>query len=175
MKQDSALGYEAFFLAQLQYKNTAEIIARKGIKLITDAGAFNRYGLYRETKKLFEEKGFPDVKIAWVEGDNVGKQVMEHAKDAGRFPHLDIPGQDLSQIKTEILTANAYIGLGGVVAALKGGAQIIICGRICDATPVMAISSWCARPRLLSSRLHKYIVVGGMVGQKRTTTNLLVR
>ncbi|KAK7467614.1 hypothetical protein VKT23_004667 [Stygiomarasmius scandens] len=142
MKQDSALGYEAFFLAQLQYKNTAEIIARKGTKLITDAGAFNPYGLYRETKKLFEEKGFPDVEIAWVEGDNVGKQVMEHAKDAGRFPHLDIPGQDLSQIKTEILTANAYIGLGGVVAALKAGAQIIICGRICDATPVMAISLW---------------------------------
>ncbi|KAF5373585.1 hypothetical protein D9758_000946 [Tetrapyrgos nigripes] len=142
MKDNSALGYEPFFLTQLQYKNTLEIVARKGIKLITDAGAFNPYGLYRETKKLLEEKGLSDVKMAWVEGDNVGQEVVAHAKDVGRFPHLDIPDEDLSKVKTEILSANAYIGVGGVIAALEAGAQIIICGRICDATAVMAVCSW---------------------------------
>ncbi|KAF5373616.1 hypothetical protein D9758_000983 [Tetrapyrgos nigripes] len=142
MKEDSRRGYEAFFLGQLDYMNTAEIIAQKGIKLITDAGAFNTFGLYQETKKLFAAKGFPDVKVAWVEGDSVTEEVVAQASVSGRFPHLDISEQDLSTVKSEILSANAYIGLRGVVAALEAGAQIIICGRICDATAVMAVSFW---------------------------------
>jgi len=143
MNQDSSRGYEAFFLGQLGYNNTASIIAQKNIKLITDAGAFNTYGLYVETKKLFAAKGFPNVKVAWVEGDNVLAEVKTFAQDPGKFPHLDIPGEDLSSVKEEILSANAYIGIRGVVAALEAGAQVIICGRICDATAVMAVSAWC--------------------------------
>ncbi|KAK7467666.1 hypothetical protein VKT23_004719 [Stygiomarasmius scandens] len=142
MNQDSSRGYEAFFLGQLGYNNTASIIAQKNIKLITDAGAFNTYGLYVETKKLFAAKGFPNVKVAWVEGDNVLAEVKTFAQDPGKFPHLDIPGEDLSSVKEEILSANAYIGIRGVVAALEAGAQVIICGRICDATAVMAVSAW---------------------------------
>ncbi|KAI2814150.1 hypothetical protein CBS115989_8774 [Aspergillus niger] len=144
MQEDPELGYERGFLTHLNHKNAAEIIAEKNIKLVNDAGALNPYGLYKATKELLKSKGLSHVQVAWVEGDNVTAEVLK-AQETGntsRFPHLDIQGQDLIAITNRILSANAYIGCRGIVAALNAGAQIVICGRCCDASPVMGLASW---------------------------------
>ncbi|GAB1198384.1 hypothetical protein APSETT444_007703 [Aspergillus pseudonomiae] len=124
------LGYEKGFLAHLNYQNAAEVIAQKGIKIVHDGGALNPYGLYKATKELLESKGLGDVKVAWVDGDNVTADVQaaQEAGKAEKFPHLDIDGQDLSALENRIVSANAYIGAKGIVAALSAGAQIVICG-----------------------------------------------
>jgi hypothetical protein len=36
----------------------------------------------------------------------------------------------------------AYIGAWGIVAALNAGADIIICGRVTDASPVVGAATW---------------------------------
>ncbi|KAB8259289.1 hypothetical protein BDV32DRAFT_139010 [Aspergillus pseudonomiae] len=132
------------FLAHLNYQNAAEVIARKGIKIVHDRGALSPYGLYKATKELLESKDLGDVKVAWVDGDNVTADVQaaQEAGKAEKFPHLDIDGQDLSALENRIVSANAYIGAKGIVAALSAGAQIVICGRCCDASPVIGLASW---------------------------------
>ncbi|KAE8405038.1 hypothetical protein BDV37DRAFT_282273 [Aspergillus pseudonomiae] len=138
------LGYEKGFLAHLNYRNAAEVIAQKGIKIVHDGGALNPYGLYKATKELLESKGLGDIKVVWVDGDNVTADVQaaQEAGKAEQFPHLDIDGQDLSALENRIVSANAYIGAKGIVAALSAGAQIVICGRCCDASPVIGLASW---------------------------------
>ncbi|KAK7040851.1 hypothetical protein VNI00_009447 [Paramarasmius palmivorus] len=143
MMDNPELGYEVPALTQLKWMNAAEEIAKQGIKVVHDGGALNPYGLYKATKEYLAEKGLSHVKVAWVEGDNVKEQVeAEMASNPSSLPHLDIQGLDIGSVKGQILSANAYIGMGGIVAALTAGAQIVICGRCCDASPLMALAAW---------------------------------
>ncbi|KAE8353372.1 hypothetical protein BDV28DRAFT_157065 [Aspergillus coremiiformis] len=137
-------GYETAFLAHLSHKNAAEVIAQKGIKIVHNGGALNPYGLYKATKELLERDDLGNLKVAWVDGDNVVEQVLaaKKAGTASQFPHLDIEDVDLGSLENRILSANAYIGASGIVAALNAGAQIVICGRCCDASPVIGLSAW---------------------------------
>lgn len=172
------LGYEQSPLIQLRWATAAEEIVNRGIKWIHDGGALNPRGLYEETKKYLDSKGLLDkVKVSWVEGDNVCDRVKANLynNNGGEvYPHLDISGQTLNAaFKNEdvkkIVSANAYsesaqppltrlghsidsliVGMRGILAALQDGAQIIICGRVCDASPVMALGAWCA-PRITYS------------------------
>lgn len=139
MTDHPELGYEQGFLKHLSWKNAAEEVVKRGIKLVHDGGALNPRGLFEATKKLFEDKGLHGVKIAWVEGDNV-TELVKSGKTS--FEHLDIKNLDSSTIKADILSANAYIGMRGILAALNAGAQIVICGRCCDASPVMGLAAW---------------------------------
>ncbi|KAK6812553.1 hypothetical protein RU639_011740 [Aspergillus parasiticus] len=143
-EENPELGYEKGFLAHVNYMDAAEIIAQKGTKIVHDGGALNPYGLYMATKALLESKGRGDVKVAWVDGDNVTAEVQaaQKAGAAELFPHLDIDGRDLGALENRVVSANAYIGAKGIVAALSAGAQIVICGRCCDASPVIGLASW---------------------------------
>ncbi|KAI0126979.1 duf1446 domain-containing protein [Xylariales sp. AK1849] len=137
--KDPSKGYEPNFLKQLD-KESAEIIAEKKIKLIHNGGALNPKGLAEATEKLLESYGV-SLKVAFVEGDNVLGSLAE-LRAQGKTVHLDTAGRDLSMVTGHVLTCNAYIGMGGVVAALEAGADIIICGRCCDASPVMGAAAW---------------------------------
>ncbi|KAF5380736.1 hypothetical protein D9757_007157 [Collybiopsis confluens] len=152
MKEHPELGYEQSPLIQLRWANAAEELAARGIRWVHDGGALNPYGLYEEIKKYLNSKGLLDkIKLAWVEGDNVMKQIKTNLTSGNAqgkvYPHLDIPGQTLNdELKhsnlEQIVSANAYVGMRGILAALHDGAQVIVCGRICDASPVMALGAW---------------------------------
>jgi len=146
IQKNPELGYEKGFLTHLNWLTAAEEVAKRNIKLVHDGGALNPQGLYSATKSLLAEKGLSHIRVAWVEGDNVLPEILDNSlHQKAEVPHLDIPGVDLNSVKSSILAANAYIGMRGILAALNGGAQIVICGRICDASPVMALSAWSVR------------------------------
>ncbi|KAJ3801991.1 hypothetical protein GGU11DRAFT_767452 [Lentinula aff. detonsa] len=144
------LGYEQSPLIQLRWESAAEQVVNRGIKWVHDGGALNPRGLYDEIKRTLDDKGLlGKTKLAWVEGDDVINTVKTNLATAVKvYPHLDIPGQTLNQAFSkdgdvqQILSANAYVGLRGILAALEDGAQIIVCGRVCDASPVMALAAW---------------------------------
>jgi Acyclic terpene utilisation family protein AtuA len=48
----------------------------------------------------------------------------------------------LGVVSDKALAANAYTGMGGIVTALEHGADIVVCGRWCDASPVMGLAYW---------------------------------
>ena len=64
------------------------------------------------------------------------------------LPHLDSVNEKIQLVssnglltKDSMVSANAYLGARGIVAALRAGADIIICGRVADASPVIA-AAW---------------------------------
>ncbi|KAJ0331631.1 hypothetical protein COL5a_002296 [Colletotrichum fioriniae] len=138
------LGYEPNFLEQLAWHNgdAARLVAEKGIKIVHDGGALNPRGLAEKTHAYFESLGIRDVKVAWVSGDNVTDTVKRGA--FGRVMHLDQPGVEFDPHSQgdHLLAANAYTGMAGIVRALELGADIVVCGRCTDASPVMGIAAW---------------------------------
>ncbi|KAI0150774.1 hypothetical protein GGR57DRAFT_183002 [Xylariaceae sp. FL1272] len=136
-------GFEPGFLDQLAWHDgdAARLVAQNNIKIVHNGGALNPRGLALATDKYFKGLGTSGVRVAWVEGDNVTLGVKEGT--VGEIPHLDHAGISLESLDVEkLLSANAYTGQAGVVKALQEGADIVICGRCCDASTVMGLATW---------------------------------
>lgn len=136
------LGYEPNFLEQLAWENGAgaRALANNRIKVVHDGGALNPKGLAQKVDTYFRSLGIRNVKVAWIEGDNV----TEHVKGnrLGKPQHLDQQGRTFETEGIDTLAANVYTGQRGIVKALEQGADIVICGRCCDASPVMGLATW---------------------------------
>ncbi|KAL6242075.1 hypothetical protein RBB50_010987 [Rhinocladiella similis] len=145
-------GYEETAWTGLQ--QTIHVIAEKRIKVAINGGALNPDGLAIKVANLIaqgQEKGY-DLKVATISGDNLLPKLDKHMprrKDEA-LPHLDSinPNVKLSFESflfarenidlPEIVSANAYLGAHSIFEAFKRGADIIICGRVSDASPVIA-------------------------------------
>ncbi|KAF2110320.1 hypothetical protein BDV96DRAFT_635421 [Lophiotrema nucula] len=136
------LGYEPNFLDQLAWQDgaAAKMLAWKKIKVVHDGGALNPEGLARKTDEYFKSLGIYDMKVSWVSGDDVTGLVKDGK--LGQLMHLDRKGVELGELRHKILAANVYTGMTGIIAALEAGADIVICGRCCDASPVMGLAAW---------------------------------
>jgi hypothetical protein len=143
---DPNLGYEVGFLDQLE--ESIDVIVEKKIKVVTNAGALNSEGLRDRVREMCVRKGYEGIKIAAVLGDDVTKEVVEWVRgseeDRGEgFAHLDCEGlglADWAKGVDEPASAVAYIGAWGIVEALKCGADIVLCGRVTDASPVVCMT-----------------------------------
>ncbi|KAF5004792.1 hypothetical protein FDECE_8731 [Fusarium decemcellulare] len=136
------LGYEPNFLEQLAWNNGdgARAVANHHVKVVHDGGALNPKGLAEKVHSYFQSLGIRNLKVAWVEGDNVTEHVKNHR--LGKPRHLDQEGRTFDTRDKSVLAANVYTGQRGIVKALEEGADIVICGRCCDASPVMGLASW---------------------------------
>ncbi|RJQ66958.1 DUF1446 domain-containing protein [Pseudonocardiaceae bacterium YIM PH 21723] len=131
-------GYVRSFVEQLR-PNLAEI-ARRGMKVVTNAGGFNPAGLAAALRREIGDAGLK-LRVAHVEGDNVLADLPALLAAGHRFEHLDT-GRPLSSWDVEPMTANAYLGGWGIAAALSGGADIVVCGRVSDASLVLGPAAW---------------------------------
>ncbi|MGQ0465007.1 MAG: acyclic terpene utilization AtuA family protein [Sporichthyaceae bacterium] len=126
------------FLVQLD-GSLADVLDR-GIKLVVDAGAFDPAGLAGEVRKLAAELG-RTANVAHVEGDNLLDRLDELTAAGETFPSLDT-GEPLSAWGLKPSSANAYLGGWGIVEALRSGADVVICGRVTDASLVVGPAAW---------------------------------
>ena len=135
------MGYEPGFLAQLE-ESLDDIVERK-IKVITNAGALNTQSLALKVQDLCRRRGFHDVIVASVVGDDISPIVTDPSRRAHlQMPHLDHPDWQLNAWNLKPHCGVAYIGAWGIVEALKKNAQIVICGRVTDASPVIGAAAW---------------------------------
>jgi hypothetical protein len=133
------IGYEETFLEALE--PALENIAKKGIKLAANAGTVATKDLYDVVVKMVEEKKL-SLTVAWVEGDAVLDLVQKDLKkDPKKFVHIST-GQSLSEWDFEPVFAQCYLGGMGIAAAFKAGADIVICGRVADASPIIGAAAW---------------------------------
>ncbi|KAM0334510.1 hypothetical protein ACHAQA_001539 [Verticillium albo-atrum] len=142
---DPDLGYEQGFYDQLE--TCIDDIMSRDIRVVVNAGALNTTALFEKVKKLCTLRGYPADIVAAVLGDDVSglldKNDPENRMPNGlQFPHLDHPELTLDKWGFTPCAGNAYIGCWGIVAALRAGSRIVICGRCTDASPVMGAAAW---------------------------------
>lgn len=141
-REDSNPGevaYEPGFLEAIE--PALKDIAKYGIKVAVNAGGLATQRLHADTVKLVQNKGLR-LNVAWISGDDVTDLVKEKLrKDGDKFNDIST-GQKLSDWPFQPIAAQAYLGGLGIAAAFKAGADIVVCGRVSDASPVIGAAAW---------------------------------
>lgn len=127
------------FIPDILYliKENAEILAKKNIKLITNAGGLAPIECGNQILEILKQHSLDHFfKIGIVWGDNIYSELNSKFKNYD-FINLD---QNITykEIENKIQIANVYFGAMPIVEALKEGANLIITGRVTDAALVMA-------------------------------------
>lgn len=108
-------GYAKTFLTQLE--ECLGLAHDRGVRIVANAGGLNPAGLADAVRTLAERLGVP-ARVAHVEGDDLAPR----AEELG----LGTP-----------LTANAYLGAWGIVDCLNSGADVVVTGRVTDASVIV--------------------------------------
>jgi hypothetical protein len=120
-------------LLEYRMKKILPVWAEKKVKVITNMGSANPLAAARVVKKLAEDMGIKGLKIAAVLGDDIFKSIEKYMDN-----EVLETGDKLETIKSQIISANAYIGVEGIIEALKNNADIIITGRVADPSLTVA-------------------------------------
>ncbi len=113
--KDPALGYARTFVRQLE--DSLGLALEKGVRIVSNAGGLNPAGLADKVREVAGGLGL-DVAVAHVEGDDLRPRAAELGLG-------------------NALTANAYLGGFGIARALDAGAQVVVTGRVTDASVVV--------------------------------------
>ena len=131
--KDQGRGYAATFLTQLE--DVLAACLGRGIRIVSNAGGLNPSGLEVAIGELAVRLGL-DVTVATVSGDDL----MDELADL-RLPH-SVTGQTFTERGVQPVTANAYLGGWGVAEALRRGADVVVTGRVSDASLVVGPAAW---------------------------------
>ncbi|PVH96035.1 DUF1446-domain-containing protein [Periconia macrospinosa] len=134
----SAIGYEISFLEALE--PALVNLAKKKQKLVANAGTVATKQLFDRVVEMVKSKNI-GLTVAWVEGDIVTDQ-LKASMDAGDDLKHICTGMPLKEWDYEPLFAQCYLGSSGIVAALDAGADIVLCGRVADASPIVGAAAW---------------------------------
>ncbi len=113
--RDPVLGYARTFLRQME--DCLGLALGSGVAIVVNAGGLNPAGLARALRDQAARIGL-DPKIGYVAGDDL----LPRAGELGF-------GQPVA--------ANAYLGGWGIAACLRAGADVVVTGRVTDASLVV--------------------------------------
>ncbi len=136
--KDPTAGYARTFATQLE--SILGTCLDRGVRIVTNAGGLNPEALAERVDAIAGRLGL-SPRIGVVQGDDLVDRLDELQASGEPLTHLDT-GQPLAASGIRPLTANAYLGGGGIVAALAGGADIVICPRVTDAALVTGPAAW---------------------------------
>jgi len=123
--KDPAAGYATTFLRQME--DVLGLALERGVKVVANAGGLNPAGLAAELRALADRLGVR-ARVAHVEGDDL----------LCRLPEL----QPSLPPGVAPVTASAYLGGWGIAEALAAGADVVVCGRVADASLVTGPAAW---------------------------------
>jgi hypothetical protein len=105
-------------------------IRKRGIKIVTNAGALNPVACARAFAEAAEKAGVP-LRIAAIEGDDLMGQLdgLRAAGAADMFTGELLPADPM--------TMNAYLGARPIAQALAAGADVVVTGRSVDSSVVL--------------------------------------
>jgi len=129
--KDKNKGYNE--LLEYRMEKIIPLCVEKKVKVITNMGAANPLAAAEVIKRIAEEKDIKNLKIAAVIGDDVFSEIKSYMD----YEIIET-GEKIESIKDKIISANAYIGVKGIIEALENNADIIITGRVADPALVLA-------------------------------------
>jgi Acyclic terpene utilisation family protein AtuA len=136
--KDPTKGYATTFLLHLDA--ALEHLVANRIRLVVNAGGLNPGGLAAATRDLIARHGH-ELRVSHVDGDDVFGR-LDALQQAGHpLAHLT-SGEPLTSWPHQPLTANAYLGGFGIARALDNGADIVITGRVADASVAVGAAAW---------------------------------
>ncbi len=107
------------------------------IPIVSNFGAANPRAAARLIRKIADEQGIREIRIAVVEGDDLSDAKGRELLRAYLKPE---------DAEREIVSANVYLGAGAIAYALRAGAQVVVTGRVADPSlavgPAMAHFNW---------------------------------
>ena len=121
------LGYDMFL--ERRMRKLLPALSKNKICIITNMGAANPLAAAQKVKDISLELGL-NIKVAAVFGDDVLSMLD--------FEALAMETNLPVKQSGEIISANAYLGVDGILKALENGSQIIITGRVADPSLFLA-------------------------------------
>lgn len=129
--KDPNAGYATDFIDVLG--RLAPVMQKQhGLRIVTNAGGMNPHACATRAKQVLTGAGV-EKRIAIVSGDDLLPQLDELIASGHTFNHLDT-GEPLSTIREKVVSANAYLGAKPIADALKQGAEVVVTGRVADAS-----------------------------------------
>jgi hypothetical protein len=130
-QRDPEAGYATDFIDVLK-RLTPLLPNQPNLKIVTNAGGMNPRACARQAQAVLAQAGLAGRKIGVVLGDDLMPRLDQLLAEGHHFTNLD-SGAAIETIRDKIVSANAYLGSQPIVEALRGGASIVITGRVADA------------------------------------------
>ncbi len=121
--KDPDLGYARTFLTQVE--QVLGPCVERGIRIVANAGGLNPAGCAAAVRDAAARLGL-SVRVAHVEGDDLRGSLGAISPAPSGRP----------------VSANAYLGGWGIAAALGAGADVVVTGRVTDASLVVGPAAW---------------------------------
>src|SRR5579871_5026896 len=140
-----------------------------GLKIVTNAGGMNPQACARKVSQILAETGdmaLGSTSVAAVSGDDLLPHLDEYLAQGEAFINFDSQ-KPLGEFRSQVASANAYLGAAGIVEALGGGARIVVTGRVADASLTLGPAihdlgwSWDDWPRLAAATVAGHIIECG--------------
>jgi hypothetical protein len=129
-----------------------QLLQQKKVRLVTNAGGVNPSACARAILSIAASIGWHDCRLAVVRGDDILDSLDELAADGESFEHMFNPELGSLMDRSDVVSANVYLGAGGIGRALEQGADIVITGRVADASLIVGCmlhaSGWAKRAEL---------------------------
>lgn len=107
-------------------------IVERGVRVTSNAGGVNPRGCAEAVLEVARRLGLAGkVKVGLVTGDDILGRLDELLARGHALADMET-GRPLADVRDKVLSANAYLGMAPIVEALRGGADIVITGRVTD-------------------------------------------
>ena len=133
--RDPKTGYAGTFVTQL--RDVLGECLDRDIKIVSNAGGLNPEACAAEVEAIAAALGRP-VRVAVVTGDDATEAFAAARAGGWEAPHLDTG----APMKGEPDVASAYLGCWGIAEALAEGADVVVAGRVSDASVVAGPAAW---------------------------------
>ena len=136
--RDPGAGFAATFLRQME--EVLGTCVDRGVRVVANAGGLDPRGLAGRLHELAERLGVR-ARIAYVEGDDLLPRLEELRAAGCALAHLDT-GRAFEEMPGPPVSANAYLGAFGIAECLAAGADVVVTGRVTDASLVVGPAAW---------------------------------
>ena len=109
---------------------------KSGIRIITNAGGVNPTAAAAAVCEVARDAGATGLRVAAVTGDELTSRLGDLSGD-NSFANLDT-GEPYSAVAGRLAFAVAYLGIEPILEALRQDADVIVTGRVADASLFLA-------------------------------------
>lgn len=133
-QRDASAGFAGDFLDVLE-RLTPILQQQPKLKIVTNAGGMNPHACAQRAKGILAKAGL-SRRVAVVSGDDL-MPGLDALLATEPFTNLDT-GEMLAAVHSRVVSANAYLGARPIADALAQGADIVVTGRVADASLTVA-------------------------------------